>query len=68
MRFGRARGHLHSANWEMRRLFAAALMVGILGAPERRPAMMLSGLIDRRIRASQQRERSELRAPTTEPA
>jgi len=39
----------------------------LLQLKERRPAMMLSELIDR-IRASQQPERSEQRAPTTEPA
>jgi hypothetical protein len=40
----------------------------LLQLKERRPAMMLSELIDCRIRASRQPERSELRAPTTEPA
>jgi hypothetical protein len=40
----------------------------LLQLKERRPGMMLSELIDCRIRASQQPELSEQRAPTTEPA
>jgi hypothetical protein len=34
---------------------------------QRRPAMMLSELIDRKTRASQQAERQEPRSPTNEP-